>query len=84
MNSLEIDEDVPESVARAIDKRQRHRSIVPVASVTEIVSMERAPRRRATAMVEDGIVKFFAVLSRVGGVGHARQGCKKCSRLQRD
>ena len=48
--------------------RQRHRSIVPIASTGEIVSVERAPGRRATAMVEYGIVKFFAVLSRV----HAR------------
>ena len=43
------------------NKRQRHRSIVPIASIAEIVSVERAPGRRATAMVEDGTVKFFAV-----------------------
>ena len=75
----------PASLREQKDKRQRHRSIVPVASVTEIVSMERAPRRRATAMVEDGIVKFFAVLSRVGGsdtldkVAKSVPGCKGIS-----
>ena len=47
------------------DTRQRHRSIVSVASTSKIGPVERAPGRRATAMVEDGIVKDFAVLSRV-------------------
>ena len=46
----------PAGLREQKDKRQRHRSIVPVASTAEIVSVERAPGRRATAMVEDGTV----------------------------
>ncbi len=72
----------PASLREQKGKRQRHRSIVPLASATEIVSMERAPRRRATAMVEGGIIMRFAVLSRVGGsesngsVAKRGPGCK--------
>ena len=41
--------------------RQRIRSIVSVAFAADIGPLGRAPGRRATAMVEDGIVKDFAV-----------------------
>ena len=72
----------PASLREQKDKRQRHRSIVPAASISEIGSLERALGRRATAMVEDGIIMSFAVLSRVGGsesngsVAKRGPGCK--------
>ena len=77
----------PAGLREQKDTRQRHRSIVSVASTSKIGPVERAPGRRATAMVEDGIVKDFAVLSRVrvaAGRVESVEGCKKCSRLQRD
>ena len=52
----------PAGLREQKDTRQRHRSIVSAASTTENVPLGRAPGRRATAMVEDGIVKDFAVL----------------------
>ena len=72
----------PASLRKQKRKRQRHRSIVPVASTSEIGPVERAPGRRATAMVGDGTVVSFAVLSRVGGsesngsVAKRGPGCK--------
>ena len=77
----------PASLREQKDTRQRHRSIVSVAFAADFGPVERAPGRRATAMVEDGIVKDFAVLSRVrvaAGRVESVEGCKKCSRLQRD
>ena len=49
----------PAGLQEQKDTRQRHRSIVPVASISEIGPVERAPGRRATAMVEDGICAVF-------------------------
>ena len=72
----------PASLREQKDKRQRPRSIVLVASTSEIGPLERAPGRRATAMVEDGIIVSFAVLSRVGvsesngSVAKRGPGCK--------
>ena len=74
----------PAGLREQKDKRQRHQPITPLSTTGEIGSVERAPGRRATAMVEDGIVKFFAVLSRVGGSDSLDHGCIKCSRLHWD
>ena len=49
----------PAGLQEQKDIRQRHRSIVPVASTSDIGPVERAPGRRATAMVEDGICAVF-------------------------
>ena len=49
------------------DERQRHRSIVPVASTSEIGPLQRAPGRWATAMVDDGICEGFCRTFTVGG-----------------
>ena len=49
----------PAGLREQKDKRQRHRSIVPVASTSEIGPLERAPGRRATAMVDDGICEVL-------------------------
>ena len=49
----------PAGLQEQKDKRQRHRSTVPVASTSEIGPLERAPGRRATAMVDDGICEVL-------------------------
>ena len=72
----------PAGLRKQKNKRQRHRSIVLVASTAGIGPLEGVLRRRATAIVEDGMVKVFAVLSRVGGsesngsVAKRGPGCK--------
>ena len=58
---------------------------MPAASASEIGPVEHVPGRGATAMVEDGIIVSFAVLSRVGGsdtldkVAKSVPGCKGIS-----
>ena len=72
----------PAGLREQKDTRQRRRSIVSVAFAADVGPLGRAPGRRATAMVEDGIVKDFAVLhalqveSSQSRVAKSVPGCK--------